>query len=77
VADTTGYAVIVNEQPRLAKNPCVFAAAVGGGAFNSFSGRNAELNEKMPEGTKRWVPHDLRNGPARKRIGTMCPPECP
>jgi len=51
---------IVNAQPRLAKNPYVFAATVGGGPFNSFSQRKAELDEKMPEGTEPWVLHDLR-----------------
>jgi integrase len=51
---------VVNAQPRLANNPYVFAAAVGGGPFNSFSQRKAELDAKMPEGTEPWVLHDLR-----------------
>lgn len=51
---------IVNAQPRLAKNPYVFAATVVDGPFNSFSQRKAELDEKMPEGTEHWTLHDLR-----------------
>ena len=51
---------IVNAQPRLAKNPYVFAATVGGGPFNSFSQRKAELDEKISESTAPWVLHDLR-----------------
>jgi len=51
---------IINAQPRLAHNPYVFAAAVGGGPFNSFSQRKEELDAAMPEGFKPWVVHDLR-----------------
>jgi integrase len=51
---------IIDAQPRLANNPYVFAAAVGGGPFNSFSQRKAELDAKTPKGTKSWVVHDLR-----------------
>lgn len=51
---------IVNAQPRLASNPYVFTAAVGGGQFNSFSQRKEELDAKLPEGTEPWVLHDLR-----------------
>jgi hypothetical protein len=38
----------------------VFAATVGGGPFNSFSQRKAELDEKISESTAPWVLHDLR-----------------
>lgn len=51
---------VIDAQPRLVGNPYVFAAAIGGGPFNSFSQRKTELDEKMPEGTEPWVLHDLR-----------------
>jgi integrase len=58
---------VIAAQPRLKGNPYVFAAAVGGGPFNSFSQRKAELDDKMPESTKPWVLHDLRRT-ARKMM---------
>lgn len=51
---------IIKAQPHIVGNPFVFAAAFGGGPFNSFSQRKAELDEKMPKGTKPWTLHDLR-----------------
>jgi integrase len=50
---------IINAQPRIAGNPCVFAAAHGEGAFNSFSQGKGELDEANPK-MPPWVLHDLR-----------------
>jgi integrase len=50
---------IVNAQPRLANNPYVFAATVGGGPFNSFSQRKAALDAKLAD-IEHWQLHDLR-----------------
>jgi integrase len=50
---------IIKAQPRISKNPYVFAAGKGSGPFNSFSQRKAELDDKLPKMPK-WRPHDLR-----------------
>ena len=50
---------IIEQQPRLAGNPHVFAAAKGNGPFNSFSQRKDELDAKLPD-MEPWVLHDLR-----------------
>jgi hypothetical protein len=46
---------IVKQQLRIAGNPFVFPAAIGDGAFNSFSQRKAELDALLP-GMPPWVP---------------------
>ncbi|MGA7664961.1 MAG: integrase family protein [Pseudolabrys sp.] len=54
---------VVEAQPRMATNPHVFAAGHGNGAFNSFSQRKEELDEKLHKKLPRmtsWVIHDLR-----------------
>lgn len=54
---------IIAAQPRMARNPHVFPAAVGPGPFNSFSQRKEELDarlrDKLPDMAP-WVVHDLR-----------------
>jgi integrase len=61
---------IISNQPKLEGNPYVFAGRTTGRwrkspnadkapAFNSFSQRKAELDEKLP-GIEPWVLHDLR-----------------
>jgi integrase len=50
---------IIEQQPRLAGNPHVFAAGKGNGPFNSFSQRKDELDAKVPN-MEPWVIHDLR-----------------
>jgi hypothetical protein len=50
---------VIRSQPKLACDPYVFSGR-GGGPFNSFSERKAELERAMPESTDRWVLHDLR-----------------
>jgi integrase len=49
---------IIEAQPRIAGNPYVFAGR-GKTAFNSFSQRKAELDEKLPN-MPTWTLHDLR-----------------
>ena len=49
---------IVEKQPRIAGNPYVFPGR-GKIAFNSFSQRKAELDEKLSD-MDPWVIHDLR-----------------
>jgi integrase len=61
---------IINEQPRIAQNPYVFAGSMKGRrkskdeyleppAFNSFSQHKAELDSNLPD-MPPWVLHDLR-----------------
>jgi integrase len=50
---------IINAQPRIARNPYVFAAGHGNGPFNSFSQRKQELDKEL-SGMPPWVLHDLR-----------------
>ena len=50
---------IIEDQPRIAGNPYVFAAGKGNGPFNSFSQRKQELDEKLPR-MPGWRTHDLR-----------------
>jgi integrase len=50
---------IIEAQPRVHGNPYVFGGR-GDTAFNSFSEHKEELERAMPEGTERWVLHDLR-----------------
>jgi integrase len=50
---------IIRAQPRLGANPYVFAASHGGGPFNSFSQRKAELDAVMGP-AEPWRLHDLR-----------------
>jgi integrase len=57
---------IIEQQPRIANSPYVFAAGKGDGPFNSFSQRKAELDKKLP-GMAPWVLHDLRRT-ARTRM---------
>jgi integrase len=49
---------IIEAQPRIAENPHVFAGR-GKTAFNSFSQRKSELDEKLPP-MPAWTLHDLR-----------------
>ena len=49
---------IIGTQPRIARNPYVFAGR-GPGPFNSFSQRKQDLESKLPE-MPGWVIHDLR-----------------
>ena len=49
---------IIEQQPRIAGNPYVFSGR-GKTAFNSFSQRKAELDEKLSD-MEPWVIHDLR-----------------
>jgi integrase len=54
---------LIDDLPRIANNPHVFAAAVGTGPFNSFSQRKAELDlimrSQIPQ-MENWTFHDLR-----------------
>jgi integrase len=50
---------LIAAQPRIAGNPYVFVGR-GGGPFNDFSVRKADLDRAMPEGVPPWVTHDLR-----------------
>jgi integrase len=49
---------IIEQQPRIADNPYVFPGR-GKTAFNSFSQRKAELDERLSD-MESWVIHDLR-----------------
>jgi integrase len=51
---------IIEDQPRLAGNPYVFAASKGNGPFNSFSQRKEEIDLKLPRNMPAWTIHDLR-----------------
>ena len=50
---------IIEDQPRIAGNPFVFAAGKGNGPLNSFSQRKEEIDAKLPEAPA-WTIHDLR-----------------
>ena len=49
---------VIEQQPRIVGNPYVFPGR-GKMAFNSFSQRKAELDQKLPD-MGEWVLHDLR-----------------
>jgi integrase len=49
---------IIEQQPRIAGNPYVFAGR--GGSFNSFSQGKAAMDKKLPADMPEWVLHDLR-----------------
>ena len=54
---------IINQQPRLADNPYVFAVSGGKGHFNSHSQRKEDLDARLAEmlpAMERWTLHDLR-----------------
>jgi integrase len=54
---------VIEAQPAITGNPHVFAAAVGKGAFNSFSQRKDEFDALMRKRLPKipaWVFHDLR-----------------
>jgi len=51
---------IIKAQPRISRNPYVFAAGTGNGAFNSFSQRKGELDAMLPKAMPEWRLHDLR-----------------
>jgi integrase len=51
---------IIEDQPRIAGNPYVFAAGKGNGPFNSFSQRKDEIDAKLPGDMPAWTIHDLR-----------------
>ena len=51
---------IIEDQPRIAGNPFVFAAGKGNGPLNSFSQRKDEIDAKLPSNMPAWTIHDLR-----------------
>src|SRR5262249_32810071 len=57
---------IIRAQPRLGKNPFVFAGR-GDGPFNGFSKAKAAFDRKLPADTPRWPIPDLRRT-ARSRL---------
>jgi integrase len=50
---------IIQAQPRLGENPCVFAGR-SNGAFNGFSKAKKALDARLPKGMPQWQFHDLR-----------------
>ena len=74
---------IIEDQPRIAGNPFVFAAGKGNGPLNSFSQRKEEIDAKLPEHASLDDPRSTTHGsvaaePRRCQAGYQraCPWPC-